>query len=307
MTRQTLLALLPALAACAAHAQVQLPYDRTIDAVYYTDPAGTDFHMDVFVPNGKATNAAWQPSEIGKGRAIVDVASGAWSGDRGKIEDHETAQVYNIFCAKSFTVFAIRPGSRPKYTALEMAEHVRQGIRFVKANAAKYGIDPDRIGLTGASAGGHLALLASLTPAPAETNAADATRRVDSSVKAVGVFFPPTDFLNWGGRSGPDIDRLLNEILFKNGAAGESEETVQAAAREASPVHKVHPGAPPMIIYHGDADPAVPLQQSEVFVEAMKKAGNDIELVVKPGGGHPWLDIPLDVLKLANWFGERLK
>jgi len=62
----------------------------------------------------------------------------------------------------------------------------------------------------------------------------------------------------------------------------------------------------PFLIFHGDADPLVPLQQSQKLVAALKAAGGSAELIVKPGGGHPWLTLPDEVKVMADWFDQRL-
>src|ERR1051326_8754971 len=134
-----------------AQERSQGSYDQKIDVVY-GEAYGTGLLLDVFTPKQNAN-----------GLGIVDVVSGAYYSNRGKIRDHIRAQVYTTFCAHGYTVFAIRPGSRPRYTVLEMAEHVQTGIRYVKTHASEYEIDPERLGLTGASAGGHLATLAAVT------------------------------------------------------------------------------------------------------------------------------------------------
>ena len=108
--------------------------------------------MDVFIPKGKSN-----------GLGLIDVVSGAYKSDRGKTREHTMAQLYSIFCARGYTVFAVRPGSRSRYLVSEMNEHVKTAIRYVQAHAAEYKINADRLGLTGASAGGHLATLAAVT------------------------------------------------------------------------------------------------------------------------------------------------
>src|SRR5438093_631858 len=105
------------------------PYEQKMDIVY-GEVHGTGLLMDVFTPKGKAN-----------GLGIIDVVSGAYYSDRGKIRDHTRAQVYHIFCSRGYVVFAIRPGSRSRYTGSEMAAHVKMGIRYVKEHAADYGID----------------------------------------------------------------------------------------------------------------------------------------------------------------------
>jgi dipeptidyl aminopeptidase/acylaminoacyl peptidase len=73
-----------------------------------------------------------------------------------------------------------------------------------------------------------------------------------------------------------------------------------------SPARLVTKHAPPFLLIHGDADPLVPLQQSEVMLEALKKAGVPAELIVKKGGGHPWLTLHEEVQVLAEWFDKQL-
>jgi dienelactone hydrolase len=269
-----------------------LPFNQKEDVVY-GEVHGTGLLMDVFTPKAK-TN----------GLGIVDVVSGAYHSDRRKIRDHMMAQLYTIFCTHGYTVFAIRPGSRTRYTGAEMEEHVRLGIRYVKEHAAQYQIDPDRLGLTGASAGGHLATLAAVTPAEGKPDARQPLLRHDTRVKAAAIFFPPTDFLDWDGK--PADMNTLGDLLFLGGAKGHSEEEIRERAREISPARLVKGPTIPLLFIHGDADPLVPLQQSQRMVEAVKAAGGLAELIVKPGGGHPWLTIPQEVEVMAKWFDQHL-
>ncbi len=140
-------------------------YKQTEDIVY-AQAHGVAMVMDQFVPTGKFN-----------GRAIVDVASGAWHSDRGKIGDHKKAKVYDLLCARGFMVFAVRPGSIEKFSAPEMLDHLNRAISHVKEQAEQYQFDASKLGLMGASAGGHLACLAAVTA------------NASTQVKAVGVFF----------------------------------------------------------------------------------------------------------------------
>ncbi len=273
-------------------AQAPKPYVQKQD-VLYGEIYGTGLLMDVFIPAG-ASN----------GLAIVDVASGAWHSDRGKIRDHERARMYDIYCGKGYTVFAIRPGSRPKYSGLEMLANVKTGIRYVKAHANEFSIDPGRLGLTGASAGGHLASLAALTAAPGDPGAKDPLGKMDTGVKAVGVFFPPTNFLDWNGATVPAAP--LKDLLFGDRADHTAEETA-ARARELSPALLVKAPVPPFLAIHGDADKTVPLQQSKMLVDAIKAVGGSAELIVKAGGGHAWLTISEEVKVMSDWFDKKLR
>lgn len=262
-------------------------FTRQMNIVYAEDH-GVGLLMDVFVPKDKSN-----------GRGIIEVASGAWHSDRRKLNDVEKAQFFQIMCAKGFTVFAVRPGSITKFSAPEMLNNVKAGIRWVKEHAAEYKIDPNQLGMMGASAGGHLASLAMVT-------ADEATR-----VKAVAVFFPPTDFLDWGGirfdQMPGDIGQRAKALAFPPGESqGKKPEQLTAALTAISPARLVKPGLPPFLTIHGDADPLVPLQQSQKFVAELKAKGNSAELIVKPGGVHPWKTIPEEVAVMANWLTRQL-
>src|SRR5262249_16920761 len=159
-----------------------------------------------------------------------------------------------------YVVFAIRPGSRSRYTAAEMEQHVKLGIRYVKQHAADYGIDPERLGITGASAGGHLATLAAVTPQEGKADAA-APLRYSTSVKVGEIFFRPRDFRD--GDAKPANFNTLGDLLFRDGIKGHSEDEIKTRAQEISPARLVKAPSIPFLFIHGDADAVVPLQQSQ--------------------------------------------
>jgi acetyl esterase/lipase len=265
-----------------------LPYEQTKNIVY-AEVDGIGLVMDVFKPTGKAN-----------GIGIVDVASGAFYSDRGKIEDHRRAKMYDIFCGKGYCVFAVRPGSITKYSLGEMDKNLKQGIRYVKEHAGEYQINPDNLGITGASAGGHLASLAAVTPDE------------KTAVKAAGVFFPPTDFLDYRGakidaNTDPSkIDERVKRFVFVTGSGPASASELVEKLTHISPARRVTDKAPPFLIIHGDADPLVPLDQSEKLVAALKGANVPVELIVKKGGAHPWPTIHEEVQVMADWFDKQL-
>jgi acetyl esterase/lipase len=268
-------------------AAAEPPYTQTKDVVF-AEVDGVGLLMDVFTPTGKSN-----------GLGIVDVASGAWHSDRGKINDHKQAQVYDIFCGRGYTVFAVRPGSITKFSLAEMAANVKKGVAWVKDHAGEYHIDPNRIGLTGASAGGHLASLVAVT-------ADDKT-----AVKAAGVFFPPTDFLEYRGQkidenSSPAQVERVTRFVFPGGVKSTSTSELLEKLKQVSPALLVTPKAPPFLIIHGDADLMVPLAQSEKLLAALQQAGVPAELIVKKGGGHPWLTIHEEVKVMVDWFDKQL-
>ncbi|NUM54437.1 MAG: alpha/beta hydrolase [Candidatus Hydrogenedentes bacterium] len=271
-----------------------LPYEQQQNVVY-EEIHGTGLLADIFKPKEKAN-----------GLGIIDIVCGAWHSDRGKMRDHERAQVFNIFTKHGYVVFGMRPGSVTKYDGTELLANTKTAIRWVKAHAAEYGVDPNRLGLMGASAGGHLSLLASVTPVEANPESKKEYERVDSRVKAVSVFFPPTDLMDWDGKK-PDYEGMIGKLLFAGGVGSRTQEDIDARAKELSPRHRIAAGPlPPYLLIHGDADPMVPLQQSQVFIDAVKAVGGNAELIVKPGGGHPWLTLPEEVEKMAVWFDTNL-
>jgi acetyl esterase/lipase len=280
------LVLAVAVSAASARAE-EAPYVQTKNVVF-AEVDGVGLVMDVFTPTGKSN-----------GIGIVDVASGAFHSDRGKINDHIRAKVYDVFCGRGYTVFAVRPGSISKFTLAEMAANLKTGVQWVKDHSAEYKIDPTRLGLTGASAGGHLASLVALT--------ADEK----TAVKATGVFFPPTDFLDYRGikldANSPETAlAFVRKYAFPPGVAPGSASELIEKLTAISPARQVTSKAPPFLIIHGDADPMVPLTQSEKLMTALKDCGVGCELIVKKGGGHPWPTIHEEVAVMADWFDKQL-
>lgn len=276
------------------------PYEQH-ENIVYAETDGIGLVLDVFTPKANAN-----------GLGIIDIASGAWSSDRGKINDHKQAQMFDIFCKRGYTVFAIRPGSSSKFSVPEMLKNLKQGIRWVKSHADEYKINPDNLAITGASAGGHLACLCVVTAEDGNPDAKNPADRFDTRVKAAAVFFPPTDFLNWGGKKmdpteakGP-VAKMMAKLLFSEPLAEKKAEEIEAAVRSISPLHQVTGKEPPFLFIHGDADFMVPLQQSKSMVETLTKNNVPAELIIKKGGGHPWLTIHEEIGVAANWIDKHL-
>ncbi len=261
-------------------------YEQRKD-VAFADVHGVAITMDIFKPVGRDQN----------GLGIIDIASGGWSSDRGKIRDHKRARIYDIFCGRGYTVFAVRPGSISRFSGQDMVENIERAVGWVKDRADQFQIDPKRLGLTGASAGGHLASLVAV--------------RNKTPVAATGVFFPPTDLVQYGAvsvdaRSNDRIGQLVRALAFPDGVEDLSDQQITAGLSAMSSARQVTPQAPPFLLIHGDADQAVPLQQSERLKSELKKNGVPVELIVKVGGGHPWPTIHEEVQVLADWFDRQL-
>ena len=155
-------------------------------------------------------------------------------------------------------------------------EDCKAPVRFLRAHAARFNIDPKRIGASGDSAGGHLAAMLGTTGG---VKSFDVGEHLDQSsrVQAVTDVYGPTN-LAFYGTSQPG-DTLAS---FIGGPIQDNRAKVQAA----NPIAYVDAGDPPFAIFHGDADPIVPLRHSEALHEALQKAKVPVTLKVLPGAGH---------------------
>mgnify|MGYP005846653299 CR=1 FL=1 len=289
--------------AIPVHAQ-WLPY-RVDKGLVYHRAKDIDLIVDVFVPTFENLNPMFGSPEDGWGKGIIDVVSGGFKDSDDRLREHELAGLFIVMCSRGYTVFAVRPGSVPQFTDLEMTQNLQRGIRWVKENAPKYGVDPEKLALAGASAGGHLALMSMVNEEPGEPNATDPLLRHSTRVRAVVAFFPPTDFLRWENDQPVDYTRKP-KLMFSDGLGGHSKEEQDAMAARLSPARHVRSGLPPLLLIHGDSDPVVPLNQSLYMERAMREAGNEVKLIIKPGGGHFWLTIIEEIITAADWVTEKL-
>jgi acetyl esterase/lipase len=253
--------------------------------VIYGRKFGTALTMDVFAPKADANGAG-----------VIFVVSGGWYSDHNGITGNIPVWVQPLV-DKGFTVFAVVHGSNPKFALPEIFNDMNRAVRFIRHNAAEYGIDRDRIGITGGSAGGHLSLLQGCGGGDGNPKG-DEIDRESSRVQAVVAFYPPTDFLNWGEKGKVmlgthpivpvkgafDFTRLAQKTNSFELITDEKER--EAIGREMSPLYHVAEDNPPTLIIHGDKDLLVPLQQAQIMEAKMKEAGATVELIVKPGGGH---------------------
>jgi acetyl esterase/lipase len=292
MKRLILLFLTILLTLPAAQAQTNTVCKRTEDVIYGRK-FGMALTLDVFQPP--------KPNGIG----IIFVVSGGWySGHEAVRQDF-----YQAFLDRGYTIFAVVHGSQPKFTIPEVIQDMHRSVRFIRHNAAKYGVDPKKLGVIGASAGGHLSLTLGTQGRPGNKDAQDPVDRESSAVQCVACFFPPTDFLNYGkpGADGTGVN-ILENFKAAFGPESDSVEGRQRLGREISPIHYITSNMPPTLILHGNADTLVPFQQAETFVKHCQEAGVKIKLVVKEGQNHGWADlITKDMKVCADWFDENLQ
>jgi acetyl esterase/lipase len=298
----------PAEDPASAKSVVKAPTFTHTEDIIYARKFGTALTMDVFAPKENANGAA-----------VILVVSGGWFSDHAAVS-FVMAHSGNELVKHGYTVVAVVHGSQPRFTIPEAIADLNRAVRFIRYHAKEYKIDPERIGITGGSAGGHLSLMQGTAGDLGDPKAKDPVDRVSSRVQAVACFFPPTDFLNYGGvgkyafaRDGVLADfrvavdvrefdpktKLLERVT--------DEKKVLELARKISPITHVSSDDPPTLIIHGDADKLVPIEQAEAIVAKLKEAGVPAKLVVKKDASHGWAEIDKDVPTFVDWFDKYLK
>jgi acetyl esterase len=242
--------------------------------VEYSRAGNEILRLDAHIPDG-----------AGPFPAAILVHGGAWvSGDRVT----SVEPLFAPLAEAGFAWFSISyrlagdilhdpVGTAMRFGAEE--NDVRSAVTFVKDHAAEYRVDPDKIALIGASAGGHLASMAALNPAPG------------GAVAAVVAFYSPSDLASLARTSTLIPESIRNAV--KGNLSGD---LVMAGLNAFSPIRHVSASAPPFLLIHGTDDDIVPIAQSERFCEALRTAGASCELYRVDGAGHG----------IGNWQSQRL-
>jgi acetyl esterase/lipase len=284
------------------------PFTRRRDVVYGRRP-GVALTMDVFAPKKEANGAA-----------VVVIVSGGWFSDRTQIDSPFFMSFIEEPAKHGYTMFAVCHGSQPRFTIPDAIADVNRAVRFIRYHARDYRIDPERIGVIGGSAGGHLSLMLGVAGDKGNRKSSDAVERTSSRVQAVACYFPPTDFLNYGdeGKRAFAEDGLLADYRMAIDVRELDKKTkrlehladkdkIEALYRHISPIAHVSADDAPTLIIHGDADKLVPIQQAEVMIAKLKKVGVPAKLVVRKGKAHGWPDVEEDAVAIGEWFDKYLK
>ena len=288
--RQSWVGLLAAFVLFAGCARAQEP--THLKDVVYDHKLGVALTMDVFKPA--------KPNGIG----VIWMVSGGWVSNHDSIN----AGLAKPFNDRGQTVFEVVHGSQPRFFLPEIIQDIHRSVRFIRTHAAEYGVDPNRLGISGGSAGGHLSLTMGSYGGPGDANAKDPVNRASSEVQAVACFFPPTDFLNYGTEGKISLDEpMLNPFrhVFAVPTTATAEEK-QKALRPLSPIYGISKKTPPTLIVHGEADALVPIQQSERYVARLKEEGVEAKLERRPNKGHGWAGMEADLAIMAEWFDKHL-
>ena len=253
-----------------SHALAQRPQAKV--------PEGTKVHRNLeYVKGGherQRLDLYIPENAVGPVPVIVWIHGGAWlSGSK------ENGGPALSFLAQGYAVASInyRLSQHARFPA--QIEDCKAAIRWLRANAKTYNLDPDHFGVWGASAGGHLVALLGTSGDVKDLEGDDGTPDQSSRVQAVVDWFGPTDFTKMGG-SHDRPDSPESKLL-----GGPVPENKDKAAR-ANPITYASKDDPPFLIMHGDKDTTVPFSQSELLLEALKKAGVDATFRPVKGAGH---------------------
>lgn len=269
--------------------------ETTADVVY-GHKAGMALTFDVLHPTGPANGAG-----------ILYMVSGGWFSRWSPPE--QTAGRFTELLDRGFTVFAVRHGSSPRFNVPEAHADVDRALRYIRLHAEEWSVDPERLGVFGGSAGGHLSLMLGLAPdhgGPVTSSGSrdpedlvtaaegdDRIARADDRAAAVVAYYPPVDLRALVGPNErfPALD--FDESL----------------AADISPILFATPDDPPTLLIHGDADELVAISNSEIMHEALREAGVESEFITIPGGDHGFRDADHRAraeAAMVEWFVEHL-
>lgn len=255
--------------------------------IAYGTAAGEPLLLDVNVPDGP-----------GPFPVAILIHGGGWSrGDKHSVPPGDSADISPWFApltAAKFTWFSINYRLAPAHRWPACFDDVQTAIRWVKAHAAEFKGDPNRIALFGHSAGGHLAVLAGVLG------------EGDTRVQAVVGFAPVTDFEFELPRRGG----LSTSLQSLHHQPKEVNPTSLAILRATAPINHVKPGLPPFLLLHGDADRSVPYQTSLNFQAKLRDNGIPCDLITIPGAPHAlggWQNfLPGYQARMIDWLNRTL-
>lgn len=300
------------LCAVASSAQEAKPipgtdYKRYGDVIYGRKH-GMALTMDVFIPK--------EPN----GAAIIYAASSGWRSEHAWIEGTRLTRDLGLLLDRGYTLFGVVHGSVPKFNIEENYADMYRSVRFIKYNAKMYKIDSNRIGITGASAGGVISLMMGCAPLDGNQKATDPVERQDTRIQAVACFNPASDLVNFE-KEGVNVLRVAAEHRHAESYNYKDfdpktqtytkimdKKRIHELLVKHSPITHVTSDDPPTLIVHGTKDAIVRIeQQSAPIIEKLKKAGVRAELV-STEKGHGGIGFWKNEVKIAaDWFDEHLR
>jgi acetyl esterase/lipase len=257
------------------------PTHADLDYAPPEPPSSNGHKLDLYLPAGAA----------GPVPVVIWTSGSAWMADTGKRGAGRLAERLNP-AGYAVAGVSIRSSSQVRFPG--QLHDVKAAIRWLRANAARYGLDPDRIGMMGDSSGGWTAAMAAVTGDVPEMEGSVGTTGFSSAVQAAVAFYPPTDFLTmdaWALQrcEGPRCHDA--EGSPESRLVGCAIQSCPDRVEAANPARYVSAGDPPIMILHGDSDPLVPHNQGERLYMALNKACRDAVFISLPTAPH------------GNWVG----
>jgi acetyl esterase/lipase len=274
--------------AAAAHAQEERPAVRLEKDIVFAKAGAAELKLDLAMP---------QDGE-GPFPAVLCIHGGGWvGGDRTQM-----AQTIGTLAGRGYV--AVSPDYRlaPRDRFPAPVEDCKAAVRWLRANAKKYKVDPDHIGAVGFSAGGHLACLLGVTDRGDGLEGEGGNPDESSRVQAVVSFFGPTDLTKrWWTKDA----ETANLVPLLGGTLEEKAE----AYRKASPAAYAGKHAAAFLFFHGTEDRTVPPGQSQALADKLKEAGASARLVTLEGEGHGWRGEKLrkSIEQMLAFLDENLK
>ncbi len=239
----------------------------TRDVVYGT-VEGTPLHLDVYQPQGFS----------GRRPGVVLVHGGGWMGG----DKSFYTNLGNELAGKGYVAFAINYRLAPAFHYPAQLDDTQRAVRWIRAHAVEYNLDPNRIGAVGDSAGGHL--VSFLGTRDTRDNRDPELARYSSRAQCVVDLYGPEDFTQRDDAGvSPQAIQIL-QVFF-----GKTRDQAPRLYRDGSPLVFVNRRSAPFLILHGDSDPLVPIQQSQRLYDALKRVGVEATFVTMEKDGHGFL------------------
>lgn len=246
------------------------------------DPPGSNGHkLDLYVPARASASGAIP--------VVIWTGGSAWMADTGKASARGIAA---RLMPAGYAVAGVSIRSSAQVVFPGQLHDIKAAIRWLRANAATYGLDASRIAIMGDSSGGWTASMAALTGDAPELEGGVGVTGVRSDVRAAVAFYPPTDFLAmdaWAVRACTPPRCHDDATSPESRLVGCAIQTCAGKAQAANPVRYVTAADPPLLILHGGSDPLVPHNQGEQLYMALNKACREATFISLPKAGHgPW-------------------
>lgn len=273
-------------AAISVHASAEAPPQIQADVIYgHKD--GMALTFDVIRP------------EKPNGAGILSIQSGGWYS--GWSDPRNKVGAAMPLLAKGFTVFIVYHGSSPRYAVPDAVADVRRAARYIHLHAKDLGVDANRLGVLGGSAGGHLSLMLGTTADEGDPKAKDEVLKQSNRVAAVVALYPPTDLRNW--TTNPPAAIAARPTL-KPSLTFPEEKTP-----DVSPLLHVTPDDAAILLIHGDKDELVPVEHSTNMIAALEKEKVTSKLIVIEGAPHGYTKEQNEkqvIPAMVEWFEKHL-